>query len=76
MKLALDTQAYSAFCRGHERVKEAVRGAAAVILPLIVLGELRAVFLSGSQGARNDLSGCEPTHFVVVNHAFSPFNID
>ncbi len=54
MKLALDTQAYSDFCRGNQAVLENVRRADRVVLPLIVIGELRAGFRAGSRGGENE----------------------
>lgn len=53
MKVALDTNAYSDFMRGSKWL-EAVQQANKVILPLFVLGELRAGFLQGNRSARNE----------------------
>ncbi len=50
----MDTQAYSDFCRGSERIKESVQLADRVILLLIVLAELRAGFQAGSHGRENE----------------------
>jgi predicted nucleic acid-binding protein len=69
MKALLDSSAYSAFLRGHPGVKEAVAEAVAVYLNAIVLGELRAGFLRGSQRRRNEalLSRfCESPRVVSV----------
>jgi len=55
MKLALDTQAYSDFCRGRESVKQRVQEADRIILPLIVVAELRAGFHAGTRGRQNEL---------------------
>ena len=54
MNLALDTQAYSDFCRGKAMIKQAVREAIRVVLPLIVLGELRAGFRAGTKSVENE----------------------
>ena len=54
MKLALDTNRYTDLCRGDASMVEAVERADEVWLPFIVLGELRAAFAVGSQGAHND----------------------
>ena len=51
MRLALDTQAYSDFCRGSEKIRTGVQQAEQVALPLIVLAELRAGFRASSRGA-------------------------
>lgn len=54
MRLALDTNRYTDLCRGNASVVTTVEEADEVWLPFIVLGELRAGFAMGSQGARND----------------------
>ena len=54
MKLALDTNRYVDFARGDETVVDALEEAEEVLLPLIVLAELRAGFAVGSRGARNE----------------------
>ena len=54
MRLALDTNRYSDLCRGDASVVEMVELADEVLLPFIVLGELRAGFAVGSQGMRNE----------------------
>jgi tRNA(fMet)-specific endonuclease VapC len=54
MRLALDTRRYTDLCRGNASVVEAVERADEVWLPFNVLGELRAGFTVGSQGARNE----------------------
>lgn len=54
MRIALDTKRYTDLCRGDRSVVETVEKADAVWLPFIVIGELRAGFAVGSQGARND----------------------
>jgi tRNA(fMet)-specific endonuclease VapC len=54
VRLALDTNRYTDLCRGDAKVLETVEAADEVWLPFIVLGELRAGFAVGSQGARNE----------------------
>ncbi|MBI4028456.1 MAG: type II toxin-antitoxin system VapC family toxin [Verrucomicrobia bacterium] len=54
MKIALDTNAYVDFCKGEERALRQVRMAERIFLPLVVVGELRAGFLCGSQGEHNE----------------------
>jgi predicted nucleic acid-binding protein len=54
MRLALDTNRYTDLCRGDIAVLETIELADEVWLPFIVLGELRAGFAVGSQGARNE----------------------
>jgi len=54
VKLALDTNRYTDLCRGNASVVETVEHADEVWLPFVVLGELRAGFAVGSQGARNE----------------------
>ncbi len=48
-KLMIDTSAYAAFKRGHPNAKSQVRKATAIILPVIVIGELWAGFEIGSR---------------------------
>lgn len=54
MTVALDTNRYTDLCRGDAGVVEAVELADEVWLPFIVLGELRAGFVLGNQGTRNE----------------------
>jgi tRNA(fMet)-specific endonuclease VapC len=54
VRLALDTNRYTDLCRGDARVVETVASADEVLLPFIVLGELRAGFAVGSQAPHND----------------------
>lgn len=54
MKLALDTNAYAALDAGiAPRLAEAVRGADAVGMPVIVIGELRFGFMNGNRPHEN-----------------------
>lgn len=54
MKIALDTNRYVDFCRGLPEVVTVVRQAEKIFLPYIVLGELRAGFLSGKKSLHNE----------------------
>ncbi|HXV62597.1 MAG TPA: type II toxin-antitoxin system VapC family toxin [Vicinamibacteria bacterium] len=54
MRVALDTNRYSDFARGETAVREILETAQDVYLPFIVLGELRAGFAVGKQGAKNE----------------------
>lgn len=54
VRLALDTNRYTDLCRGEASVVETVESADEVRLPFIVVGELRAGFIVGSQEARNE----------------------
>jgi tRNA(fMet)-specific endonuclease VapC len=54
VKLALDTQAYSDFCRGDAAILHNVQRADRVVFPLIVIGELRAGFQAGGFGRENE----------------------
>jgi predicted nucleic acid-binding protein len=49
MRLLFDTSAYSAFMRGHERIRRAVRANAEIFLDSIVIGEITAGFIKGSR---------------------------
>jgi tRNA(fMet)-specific endonuclease VapC len=54
MRLALDTNAYSAAARGEAKAVALVRAADRLTLPFVVLGELRAGFAVGGAGRRNE----------------------
>ncbi len=51
--ICLDTSAYSHLRRGSPTAVEAVRRARRVVVPVVVLGELRAGFLGGTHRDRN-----------------------
>ena len=53
MKIALDTNAYSALMRGHRDVAAVIRRAESVLVPAIVTGELLYGFLLGSRFEEN-----------------------
>jgi tRNA(fMet)-specific endonuclease VapC len=52
-RLVLDTSAYSRFRAGHHVVLELLASAAAVLLPVTVLGELEAGFALGRRAIEN-----------------------
>lgn len=54
MKLALDTNRYVDLMRGDAELQALVEGARMVLLPFVVLAELRAGFAVGAQGRANE----------------------
>jgi tRNA(fMet)-specific endonuclease VapC len=54
MRLALDANRYTDLCRGADEVVTLVERAEAVLLPFIVLAELRAGFSAGTRGKENE----------------------
>lgn len=50
----LDTSAYSAFNRGDKRLKDWFNAEVDIVIPSIVIGELRAGFAVGSQHKVNE----------------------
>lgn len=54
MKVVVDTNRYVDFARGEPAAADVLENAEQVLVPLIVLGELRAGFAVGSQGAQNE----------------------
>jgi len=54
MRIALDTNRYVDLCRGDLTVGALVEAAEAVLLPFVVLAELRAGFAVGRKGAENE----------------------
>jgi predicted nucleic acid-binding protein len=53
VKLALDTNAYKALGEGNQQLIEEARGAVAVGLPMVVLGELWSGFMNGTKLRQN-----------------------
>ena len=53
MNIALDTNAYTDFMRGDQGRVRIVRAARSVVVPVIVLGELRAGFAAGTRESTN-----------------------
>lgn len=54
MRLALDTNAYGAAVRGEPRAVALLRAADRLVVPFVVLAELRAGFAAGTAGRRNE----------------------
>ena len=54
MRLAVDTSAYSAFCKNNGLAVDAIQRADQIILPLMVIAELRAGFAVGKRGDANE----------------------
>ena len=54
MRLALDTNRYTDFCRGDEGVVRRLEEAEMIFVPFVVVGELRAGFAVGSKGRENE----------------------
>jgi tRNA(fMet)-specific endonuclease VapC len=54
LRLALDTNRYTDLCRGVAEVVTLVEHAEAVLLPFVVIAELRAGFAVGKRGAENE----------------------
>jgi tRNA(fMet)-specific endonuclease VapC len=55
VRIALDTNRYIDFCKGVPEAVKFIREAERIFLPLIVLGELRGGFLSGSRSKENEV---------------------
>jgi tRNA(fMet)-specific endonuclease VapC len=53
-RVCIDTSAYSQFKRGNPDAVEAVSSATAVLVPSVVLGELRSGFLMGARADDNE----------------------
>jgi len=53
VRVLLDSNAYSNLKRGHHRIADIVRNSEAVLLPLVVIGELLYGFRNGSRPDRN-----------------------
>ena len=54
LRLAIDTHGYSDFCRGEAQVVDHLETAETIYLPIIVMGELRAGFVVGTHGSKNE----------------------
>lgn len=54
MRIALDTNRYVDLCRGVEETARLVATAEAVLLPFVVVAELRAGFALGRRAAENE----------------------
>jgi len=62
VRLALDTNAYSAAGRGEARCKDILSRADEIWVPFAVLAELRAGFAAGTPGKRNE---AKLTEFLI-----------
>jgi tRNA(fMet)-specific endonuclease VapC len=54
MKIAVDSNRYTDFCRGLPEVIEVIDNATEIFIPLIVLAEQRAGFANGSNREKNE----------------------
>jgi predicted nucleic acid-binding protein len=54
MSFTLDTSAYSAFNRGDKRLREWFTSDNDIVVPIIVIGELRAGFVAGNKRKKNE----------------------
>jgi tRNA(fMet)-specific endonuclease VapC len=54
MSFTLDTSAYSAFNRGDKRLRKWFNSDNEIVVPNIVIGELRAGFVAGSRREENE----------------------
>ena len=54
MKIFLDTSAYSAFMRGHDKILDLIQQAERIAVNPIVLGELLAGFRLGKRQVKNN----------------------
>ena len=54
LSYVLDTSAYSAFYQGDARLKPYFKSEFTLLIPLLVIGELRAGFAVGNQTATNE----------------------
>ena len=54
MRLCLDTNRYCDFMRGHPEAVALLRQAEEILLPFVVVAELRAGFLGGTKGRANE----------------------
>ena len=56
MRVALDTNRYSDFSKGEPTVAEVLESATEIVMPFVVVGELRAGFAAGTRGQANEES--------------------
>jgi len=54
MTFVLDTSAYSAFERNDDRLRKYFKSVNDIVVPLVVVGELRAGFAAGNKRAQNE----------------------
>lgn len=53
MRVALDTNRYVDFCRGEDSIFGVVKRAEEIVMPFVVLAELRAGFACGTRAKKN-----------------------
>ncbi len=54
MRVAIDSNRYTDFCRGVAKAVDVVRSAHEILVPLIVVGEQRAGFANGNRREKNE----------------------
>ncbi len=54
LRLAIDVNRYVDFCRGEEEAVDPLRRASEIVLPFVVLAELRAGFCCGARSRHNE----------------------
>jgi len=54
LRLALDTNSYTDLCRGNVETLTLIEDAELVVLPFVVVGELRAGYVRGRHQAENE----------------------
>lgn len=54
MNIIIDTNCYSAFCRGIPEVVKQLQLAHSIYIPFITIAELRAGFMCGTSAKKND----------------------
>lgn len=64
-RLAIDANRYADYCRDVPDARRVIADADEVVIPLIVLGELRAGFRGGSRAIANERT---LTRFLSSNH--------
>ena len=73
--ICLDTSAYSNFMRGQRQAVATVLGASDIVLPTIVVGELRYGFRRGSRFEKNE-TRFHPQRLRRWAQRFSPSRFD
>jgi tRNA(fMet)-specific endonuclease VapC len=81
VRIALDSNRYTDFCRGEALAVETLRSADEIWLPLVVLGELRAGFAHGSRRSENErilarFLGSRRVHVIVPDEQTTHFYAD
>jgi tRNA(fMet)-specific endonuclease VapC len=81
VRIALDSNRYTDFCRGETRAVETIREADEIWLPLVVLGELRAGFAHGNRRSENEriltrFLGSSRVHVIVPDEQTTHFYAD